>query len=108
MRFDLTDKEWAIIERHLPPIRQGGERADDRKTLNGIFYVLRTGIPWDDVPARYGPRGTIYNRFKRWADQGIWTDIFDALQRDLPTSIEMIDSTYIPAHRASAGAKKGA
>ena len=55
MRFDLSDKEWAVIEPLLPPTRQGGGRRDDRQVLDGIFYVLRTGVPWDDVPERYGP-----------------------------------------------------
>lgn len=69
MRFDLTEEEWRIIEPLLPPTRQGGERRDDRQVLDGIFYVLRTGIPWDDLPARYGPHTTAYNRFNRWARQ---------------------------------------
>ena len=59
MRFDLGDDEWAVIEPLLPPVRQGGERSDDRRGLNGIFYVLRTGIPWADLPARYGPRTSV-------------------------------------------------
>lgn len=108
MRFDLSDREWEIIAPLLPPTRQGGERADDRRVLNGIFYVLRTGIPWDDVPSRYGPPTTIYNRFRRWAKQGIWQRIFDELQRRHPSSLEMIDTTVVPAHRAAAGAEKGA
>ena len=107
MRFDLSDREWEIIKPLLPPTRQGGERADDRRVLNGIFYVLRTGIPWDDVPSRYGPPTTIYNRFRRWAQQGIWQRIFDELQDRHPSSVEMIDSTLVPAHRAAAGAEKG-
>lgn len=107
MRFDLSDREWEIIAPLLPPTRQGGERADDRRVLNGIFYVLRTGIPWDDVPSRYGPPTTIYNRFRRWAKQGIWQRIFEELQQRHPSSVEMIDTTVIPAHRAAAGAEKG-
>ena len=107
MRFDLSDKEWAVIEPLLPPTRQGGERRDDREVLNGIFYVLRTGVPWDDVPERYGPRGTIYNRFNRWAKQGIWEAIFEELQSRCPISMEMIDSTIVKAHRAAAGAEIG-
>jgi transposase len=107
MRFDLSDDEWVLIEPLLPPTRQGGERRDDRQVLNGIFYVLRTGIPWDDLPARYGPSTTVYNRFNRWAKQGIWERLFDELARRHPASIEMIDSTAIKAHRAAAGAKKG-
>ena len=103
MRFDLSDREWEIIEPLLPPTRQGGERADDRRVLNGIFYVLRTGIPWDDRPSRYGPPITVYNRFRRWAKQRI----FEELQQRHPSSLEMIDTTVVPAHRAAAGAEKG-
>ena len=107
MRFDLSDEEWAVIEPLLPPVRQGGERSDDRRVLNGIFYVLRTGIPWADLPARYGPHTTVYNRFNRWAKQGIWQRIFEELSQRHPVSLEMIDSTAIKAHRAAGGAKKG-
>ena len=95
MRFDLTEEEWRIIEPLLPPTRQGGERRDDRQVLDGIFYVLRTGIPWDDLPARYGPHTTAYNRFNRWARQGIWQRLFDGLARRHPASLEMIDSTAV-------------
>lgn len=107
MRFDLTDEEWSIIEPLLPPTRQGGERRDDRQVLNGIFYVLRTGVPWDDLPARYGPHTTAYNRFNRWAEQGIWQHLFEELANRHPASLEMIDTTAIKAHRAAAGAEKG-
>ena len=107
MRFDLSDREWEIIEPLLPPTRQGGPRSDDRRILNGIFYVLRTGIPWDDVPSRYGPPTTVYNRFRRWAQQGIWQRIFEELQGRYPSNVEMIDATLVPAHRAAAGAEKG-
>lgn len=107
MRFDLSDTEWGIIEPLLPPTRQGGERRDDRQVINGIFYVLRTGIPWDDLPGRYGPHTTVYNRFNRWAKQGIWDHIFEELAGRHPSSIEMIDSTAIKAHRAAGGAEKG-
>ena len=106
MRFDLTEEEWRIIEPALPPVRQSGGRRDDRQVLDGIFYVLRTGIPWDDLPARYGPHTTAYNRFNRWATQGIWQRLFEELARHRPASLEMIDSTAIKAHRAAAGAEK--
>lgn len=64
-RFDLTDEEWAIIVPLLPQQGRGPERKDDRKVLNGIFYILRTGAPWRDLPERYGPRTTVYNRYIR-------------------------------------------
>ncbi len=62
-RFDLTDEEWMIISPLLPARGRGPKRKDDRRVLNGIFYILRTGAPWRDLPERYGPRTTVYNRY---------------------------------------------
>jgi transposase len=58
MRFDLTDEEWELLEPSVPVARKSG-RVDDRRVLDGIFYVLRTGIPWRDLPERYGPYTTV-------------------------------------------------
>ena len=107
MRFDLTDEEWAILEPLIPTARQS-RRADDRRIMNGIFFVLRTGIPWRDLPERYGPYTTAYNRFNRWSARGIWGRMFAALAANSRDSLQMIDSTIIKAHRAAAGAKGGA
>jgi len=71
MRFDLSDDEWALLEPLMPNSRKSA-RADDRKIMNAIFYVLRTGMPWRDLPERYGPYTTAYNRFNRWSRRGIW------------------------------------
>jgi transposase len=71
-RFDLTDGEWSIIAPLLPGAegkKNGRPRADDSKVLNGIFFVLRTGTPWRDLPERYGPYTTVYNRFNLWASR---------------------------------------
>ncbi len=65
-RYDLTDFEWRVIEPLLPNKPRGVPRVDDRRVLNGIFWVLRSGAPWRDLPERYGPRTTCYNRFNRW------------------------------------------
>ena len=62
-RYDLTDFEWRVIEPLLPNKPRGVPRVDDRRVLNGIFWVLRSGAPWRDLPERYGPRTTCYNRF---------------------------------------------
>ena len=78
MRFDLSDDEWALLEPLMPKSRKSA-RADDRKIMNAIFYVLRTGMPWRDLPERYGPYTTAYNRFNRWSRRGIWKRIFDTL-----------------------------
>lgn len=106
-RFDLTDEEWAIIEPLLPPQGRGPERKDDRKVLNGIFYILRTGAPWRDLPERYGPRTTIYNRYNRWGRRGVWRDIFEALARESEDALVFVDASIVKAHRAAAGSKKG-
>ena len=106
-RFDLTDEEWAVIAPLLPRQGRGARRGDDRKILNGIFYILRTGAPWRDLPERYGPRTTVYNRYVRWGRKGVWKTVFDALAREAEDSLLFIDSSIIKAHRAAAGSKRG-
>jgi transposase len=69
MRFDLSEEEWAVLQPLMPKARQSA-RPDDRKIMNAIFYVLRTGIPWRDLPERYGPYTSAYNRFNRWSRPG--------------------------------------
>ncbi len=71
MRYDLSDFEWSVIQPHLPNKPRGVKRVDDRRVLNGIFWVLRSGAPWRDLPERYGPRTTCYNRFNRWRKAGV-------------------------------------
>src|SRR5437868_9572713 len=106
MRFDLSDDEWAHLGPLMPKSRKSA-RADDRKIMNAIFYVLRTGMPWRDLPERYGPYTTAYNRFNRWSRRGIWKRIFDALASKSRDSLYLIDSTIVKAHRAASGAKGG-
>jgi transposase len=71
---DLTDQEWELIRRLLPPPPATGRpRADDRKTINGILYVLKTGCRWEDIPPeRYGSGKTCWKRFDRWQKEGVW------------------------------------
>jgi transposase len=107
-RFDLSDGEWAIIAPLLPNKPRGVPRTDDRRVLNGIFYILRTGSPWRDLPERYGPYTTAYNRFNRWARKGVWVAIFEALAGQSPQSLQFIDSSIVRAHQHAAGGKKGA
>src|SRR5665213_3353012 len=106
MRFDLGDEEWALLQPLLPKSRRSA-RVDDRKIVNAIFYVLRTGMPWRDLPARYGPYTTAYNRFNRWSRRGIWKRVFDQLASKSRDSLYLIDSTVVKAHRAASGAKGG-
>src|SRR5450830_1345769 len=106
MRFDLNDEDWAHLEPLLPKSRKSA-RVDDRKIMNAIFYVLRTGMPWRDLPARYGPYTTAYNRFNRWSRRGICKRVFDQLASKSHDSLYLIDSTSVKAHRAASGAKGG-
>jgi transposase len=105
-RFDLSDFEWGLIQPLLPNKPRGVARVDDRRVLNGIFWVLRTGSPWRDLPERYGPPTTIYNRFNRWARAGVWVRVFETLAERSPDSMLLIDSSIIRAHQQAA-AKKG-
>jgi transposase len=79
MRYELTDYEWAAIKPFLPNKPRGVPRVNDRRVLNGIFWVLRSGAPWRDLPESFGPYTTCYNRFIRWRRAGVWGGIMKAL-----------------------------
>ena len=106
MRFELTDEEWALLEPLMPKSRKSA-RVDDRKIMNAIFYVLRTGMPWRDLPERYGPYTTAYNRFNRWSGRGIWKQIFGQVAERSRVGLYFSDSTIVKAHRCASGGKGG-
>ncbi|WP_404918678.1 IS5 family transposase [Novosphingobium sp. ZW T3_23] len=107
-RFDLTDFEWSVIEPLLPTKVRGVPRVDDRRVLNGIFWRLRTGAPWADIPGRYGPHTTCVNRFNRWRRAGHWARILEAVSAAYEGDVQMIDSSSIRVHQHGAnGDKKG-
>ena len=68
--------------------------------------MLRTGSPWRDLPERYGPYTTAYNRFNRWAKRGVWIAVFERLAERSPQSMQFIDSTIVRAHQHAAGCEK--
>ncbi len=106
--FWLSDEQWERIQPHLPTDVRGKPRADDRRVISGILHVLRIGCRWCDCPPEYGPPTTIYNRFARWAQRGVWEKLFRNLaDRGRSTEVQMIDSTHIKAHRSAAGGKGG-
>jgi transposase len=106
-RYDMTNFEWCVIEPLLPNKPRGAPRVDDRRVLNGIFWVLRSGAPWRDLPERYGPGTTCYNRFVRWRKAGAWDRLMDAISAAPDGTIQMIDRTSIRAHQQAATAKSG-
>ena len=107
MRYDLTDCEWSVIKPLLPNKSRGVERVDDRRVLNGIFWVLRSGAPWRDLPERYGPYTTCYNRFNRWRKAGVWDRLRDAITAAYDGNIQMIDTSVVRVHQHAANVKKG-
>jgi transposase len=105
-RIHLTDAQWAFIRPHLPPpARTGRPRADDRRTLDGILYVLITGCRWQDLPHAYGAPTTVWRRLKRWGEEGVWERIWRAAlaaldQRGkLDWSMAFLDGSFAPAKK---------
>ena len=91
------------------PLSHGVPRADDRKVVSGIIYVIRHGLQWRDAPKAYGPHKTLYNRFIRWSRMGVFNRIFAELagKAGAPDRL-MIDATHLKAHRTAASLlKKG-
>ena len=112
MRYELTDASWRRLEALLPRSGRGGQWRNHRQVLNGIAWRARTGAPWRDVPARYGPWQTLYERFTRWRADGTWGRLLDALKTCaddadlLDLDLFHLDSTTVRASRAAAGARK--
>jgi transposase len=110
-RFELTDAEWELLAPLLPVSDgPGGRWADHRKVISGILYRVRTGVPWRDLPERFGPYQTCYERHRRWSADGTWQRILDGLR--VETDVEEgedwtvgADSTSIRAHQHAAGAR---
>ncbi|GAN91718.1 transposase [Gluconobacter frateurii M-2] len=110
-RGDLTDQEWLVIGPLLPSERGRWARpaGDNRLFLNGMLHVLRTGCPWRDMHERYGKWNSVYVRFRRWAEQGVWDALLQTLI-DLGLTDNwqhMLDSTVVRAHSQATGAKGG-
>ena len=106
MRYDLTDFEWSVIEPLLPMKRRGPKPKNNRRIINGMFYVLRAGSPWRDLPERYGPYTTVYNRFNRWRKAGIWDRLMDGIVKAHGGKVQMIDSSIVRVHQHASGVKK--
>ena len=102
MRYELSDYEWIAIKPMLPNKPRGVRRVNDRRVLNGIFWVLRSGAPWRDLPENYGPGTTCYNRFVRWRRAGVWDQIMDALAAGHDAAVQMIDTSVVRVHQHGA------
>ena len=109
-RILLTDKQWERIAPLLPS--QSGHNGrpyiqDHRSTVEGILWIARTGAPWRDLPARYGKWITVYQRFRRWTQAGVFQAIFEAITVECDLDVAMVDGTFVKVHQHAAGAPKG-
>lgn len=115
-RHELTDEQWERLRALLPPQRAAtGRPAHDHRTIvNGVLWRLATGVPWRDLPERYGPWQTVYARFRRWQQAGVWERALTTLQAEADAAGEVdwarhfLDGTMVRAHQHAAGAQKGA
>jgi transposase len=115
-RHELTDAQWERLASLLPPQcpATGRPAHAHRLIVNAILWRLATGVPWRDLPERYGPWQTVYSRFRRWQRAGVWDRLLAAVQAEgdavgaLDWSVHFLDGTTVRAHQHAAGAKKGA
>ena len=106
MRRELTDEQWKIIAPHLPPPKRTGRpRADDRKVLEGILWLLRSGARWQDVPREYGSPTTCWRRLRQWEESGVWERIWRAIlaslekRQKLDWAQAFLDGSSVPAKK---------
>lgn len=105
--FLLSPSQMSKIAPFFPR-SHGVPRVDDRRVISGIVYVLKHGLQWRDAPREYGPHKTLYNRFRRWTELGVFDMIFSHLSAfDGPPDTMMIDATHLKAHRTASSLLKG-
>ena len=101
-RYVLTEFEWRVNEPLLSNKPRGVPRVDDRRVLTGIFWILRSGSPWRDLPERYGSCTTCYNRLRRWTKAGVWDRLMDAITNAYGGNVRIIDGTSVRVHHSAA------
>ena len=108
-RHDISDHHWALLEPHLPGRagQWGGVAHDNRRFLNAVFWILRTGAPWRDLPPEYGDWKNTHRRFCRWRDKGVWEALLEVLIDEPDFEWLMIDASHCKAHPHAAGARGG-
>ena len=107
-RYALRDDQWERMENSLPGRKDtvGVTAKNNRLFIEAVLYRYRAGIPWRDLPERFGAWKAVHTRFSRWAKSGVWANFFKQLSDDADNEYAMIDSTIVRAHQHSAGAPK--
>lgn len=108
-RHDISDEVWTLLEPHLPGREGlwGGLARDNRRFINAVFWILRTGAPWRDLPSDYGDWKNVHRRFCRWRDKGIWETLLETLIDEPDCEWLMIDASHAKVHPHAAGARGG-
>jgi len=110
IRRELTDAQWARIEKLVPGKKgdKGRHGDDNRLFVDAVLWIARTGSPWRDLPDAFGNWNSVFQRFRRWAKKGIWESLFKALVENPDFEYLIIDSSIVRAHQHAAGAKGAA
>jgi transposase len=108
-RYALRDDQWKRIEAMLPGSTEwvGATAKDNRLFVDAVLYRYRAGIPWRDLPERFGDFRVVHSRHRRWCETGVWKRVFKALAEDADNEYAMIDATIVRAHQHAAGGKGG-
>ena len=106
-RHELSDSQWESIRELLPgkPTDPGRTAKDNRRFVNAVLYVARTGIPWRDLPERFGPWNSVWRRFDRWCAKGVWPKIATVLGEPDLEELQL-DSTSVKAHQSACGSRR--
>jgi putative transposase len=108
-RLVLRDAHWDRISGLIigRPDQRGSTGRDNRMFIEGVLWIARTGSPWRDLPEPFGEWNSVFRRFSRWSQKGVWLRVFEALSDDPDFEYLIVDSTIVRAHQHAAGAKKG-
>ena len=108
LRRVLDDRKWKKVSAFLAKDAGAGRPGrDDRNFLEAVLWWRRTGVPWRDLPAEFGPWKTVFNRFDRWSKTGKWARLFHYLQTDVDNEWQSVDSTANRVHQHGSGGKGG-
>jgi len=107
-RHALTDEQWARLQRVLPWRARGRKSTrGDRLFVDAVVFRAKTGIPWRDLPERFGPWKSVYNRFANWAAKDAWADVFRELRIEVDETASIVDGTVVRVHQDASGGKGG-
>lgn len=105
-RHALTDEQWARLKPLLPSRPQGRKsKRGDRLFVDAVIFRTKTGVPWRDLPERFGPWRSVYTRFLNWANKDVWPQLFRELHVDIDDSASIVDGSVVRAHQDASGGR---